>query len=435
MKSLIPGFFLKQGAVLVAILFAILAFTVLPFSSCSSAPTNTNMSASTVDTADDDDEASARRRTSGGGNDDPEDCDDDEGDPCKDDEACAAVCELIYEGDGSGYRSCRNRGDETVMDRLVKVHDILMGKGAGTTRAVTRSGSQVSDDLNKIKDDDDEDDYDVDHDDLKCYLQIGSQKYINEINKQTDIEVLIETLKWLVEDDKESAKIIYGLHAGDDILEALLLKMRELKSDGTSDGGKRGCIDAESPDWNSGGTPGLNNRPGISSTENRNIWDLDISAEEIIIWHGKSSFTQGKIELENEQDTKLYSALSCIYEKTSNQDIFSYSAEHDNQYMFDLAFDLLVYICDDVEKPRGHENIACARALLCRSDWRAENGGRFDHGALDVASGGTGEKHPNKKGDLWEEHAERGENKKYLTKSSGGSEYNECRLKDFADFF
>ena len=435
MKSLIPGFFLKQGAVLVAILFATLAFTVLPFSSCSTAPTNTNMSASTVDSNSDDDEASARRRSSGG-NDEPEDCDDDEGDPCKDDEACAAVCELIYEGDGSGYRSCRNRGDETVMDRLVKVHDILMGRGAGSARAVTRSGSQVSDDLDKIKDDDDEDDYDVDHDDLKCYLQIGSQKYINEINNQTDIEVLIETLKWLVEDDKESAKIIYGLHAGDDILEALLLKMKDLKPEGPKDDDKKGCMGADGPNWNSGGTDGLNNRPGITSTEDRNLWDLWIRAEEIIIWHGKSSpFTQGKIELENEQDTKLYSALSCIYQETENQDIFSYSAEHDNEYMFDLAFNLLVYICDDVKKPRGHENIACARALLCRSDWRAENGGGFDQGALDVADNGNGAKPPNKNSDFWEDHAERAVNKKYLEKSSGESDYNECRLKDFADFF
>ena len=90
MKSLIPGFFLKQGAVLGAILFAILAFTVLPFSSCSTAPTNTNMSASTVDTGNTDDEDEPRRRSSGG-NDEPEKCDQDEGEPCRDDEYCEGL--------------------------------------------------------------------------------------------------------------------------------------------------------------------------------------------------------------------------------------------------------------------------------------------------------------------------------------------------------
>ena len=403
-----------------------LFFMVVSFGSCSSTPTNTNTSASTVNTADEDEETSRRRSDSD--EDEPEDCDDDEGDPCKDDDDCEATCAHIYSGKTSSITSCKNRGDETV-GRLEEIHDILMGYKAGATGAEVRSDSKVKSELAKIRDDDE----DVDHDALKCYLQIGSHKYIREIKNGLsggdDIKKranLIETLKWLVEDDKESAEAIADLNNGDNILEALLMglagEITGIKE--PTDKSTKDCIGGAEYDFGASDVPP--NSIGYSNNLNKAIWDFDSGSEEIRVLYEDSGKQIGVIDIDSDKNAKLYNALSCFQGGSiGSYNVFSYSAEENNEHIFDLAFELLRGICDDVKAKSAGQDKACARALMCWTSWQ-DSCGSSGRGATGTCSPSTSEDN-----DLWKRARE---HESYLEKDSG-SEYNECRAKDFADFF
>ena len=394
-----------------------LFFMVVSFGSCSSTPTNTNTSASTVNTADEDEETSRRRSDSD--EDEPEDCDDDEGDPCKDDDDCEATCAHIYSGKTSSITSCKNRGDETV-GRLEEIHDILMGYKAGTDGAEQRSASKVKSELAKIRDDDE----DADHDALKCYLQIGSHKYIREIktnglrpsdetgNSSEKRANLIETLKWLVEDDKESAEAIADLNNGDNILEALLLKLNEFDKTNSH------CL-----------SENIATDPANNLSEDRDIWKLN--TRKIEIYQAETgSAIKGVITLNNDADKDTYDALSCIYtEVVGNRNIFSYSAEEKNEHIFDLAFGLLRGICEDVKNNGHDEDKGCARAMMCWTAWRDANSG---NGAVDPDLTNSSRTPKDEGDDLWK-MAKNHESQ--LEPEEGGSEYYECKVENFADFF
>ncbi len=413
---------LRKLALLALSLGLALFFMVLSFGSCSNTPTNTLDQGSTVanNNADDDEETSRRRSSSA---DEPEGCDDDEGDPCRDDEDCEAACALIYKGKTTSITSCKNRGDETV-GKLEEIHDILMGQGAGTDNAEERSASEVESDLAKIADDDD-----VDHDDLKCYLQIGHYKYIKEIEnglrKPSDTaeekrDNLIATLKWLVKDDMESAEIIADLNAGDNILEELLLRLAEFEN--SSNNKESHCLSENT----------IIESPVNSLSENKDIWDLDRNNIKVYQAESGPSVTNtSDITLDNTTDATLYDALSCNYtDVDSNRNIFSYSADKDNKHIFDLAFGLLRNICEDVKNNGHDEDKGCARVMMCWTAWREANSGSVVSGTANA----DGSKAPStsEDNDLWKMAKD---HKSQLEPEDGGSDYNECEVRHFADFF
>ena len=406
------------------VLFVMMAF----FGSCS--PNNTDTNPSTVNNPnsgdDDDNEDDSRRRSSD--DDEPEGCDDDEGDRCKGNESCEQICESIYDKWGA-IRSCMDRGDETVA-KLQAIHDILMGKKAGKTDADNRSASEVERELAKIKDDDD--DEDVDHDDLKCYLQIGYQKYISQIEKglkpsdNTDNNGkrvnLIATLKWLVEDDKEAAEVMVNVKAGDNILEALLLKLAEGPGDAKpTTFASTDCIDGNNY------TQSIAESVIISGNIQRDIWWID--GNQIGIRYFKNSAgVNGLITLDSTEDKDLYNALSCFHAgDINNQNIFVYATEEKNQHILDLAFDLLMNICNKVEDP-SNKKAGCARALMCWSAWQSECNVRGNH----ISSGTCTSGEPEGNTQFWKELSD---HESQLEKSSGGSNYDECEARRFADFF
>ncbi len=368
----------------------------------------------------------------GDDDDDPDEtCDDNEGDPCKGNETCERVCEAIFEEYGE-IRACINTGDETV-DKLQKVHNLLMGKNAGVTSGtrteVTRSPAEVEDDLNKIGEDEDEDGG-VDRDAFRCYLEIGASKYITQIKKglapsgvSDKRERLIKTLEWMVK-DKESAEILADVNAGDDILEILLFSLGDTYPPATP---STHCI---------GGSDYSETHlvTSVGANMDQKIWGLDISNNNLIIKYYKSGSLKGTISLDSTHDAKLYNALSCMHEGDSGpQNIFSYSAEKENQYIFNLAFELLSDICENVTEKSREQDKACARTLMCWTAWQntcdsSAKGKGMDNTPCEsprISSHSTNNK-------LWNDMLDEHES---ALEKSGGTNYNDCKAVNFGEFF
>lgn len=426
MNNFVPKVFFRQVVIFCVTCLSIFLF--FSFSSCSldSLGTQGTSQASTNSDSDDDDDDDDDDEDD---RDDPDDCEEDEGDPCKGNESCEQVCESIYDK-WSSINSCIGRGDETV-ENLEEVHDWLMGDKAGADTAEPRSATDVEKALRRFADEDE----DVGYDELKCYLQVGSYKYIKQIEKglrpdNDDSKKranLIETLKWFV-NNTEAAEVLDDLDAGDDIFRALMLSLKDTGVNPVAnDNRARACVDHSSIAHHRNNPYDFNHLGGSGTVENRNIIDLD--DRELIIYHGKTTPTKGTVTLETTADAKLYSALSCINKDTDDQNIFSFSADKENDHIFKLAFNLLIDICSNVEKPRGHEDKACARAVMCWTAWRDANGGQAHTSAM--SHDATGPKEPRSDGDLWdyaEDYADSME-------KSSGTKYNKCRIRDFSDFF
>ena len=420
-----------QKSFLCVVLFGVMAFMVLPFSSCSSTPTNTNTNASTVGTASDD-ESTTRRRSSDD-DDEPENCDHDEGDPCKDSEDCMEDCAFIYKGHSQARTSCQNRGDETVA-KLVTVHNRLMGSHAGVNKAnATRSGSDVRDDLEDITDEKD----DVGLDEFKCYLQIGAGKYISQIREKLAPSAnssdgdngkarLIETLKWLVVHNHRAAEVLNeDLNRGDEILEELLLKLVLTRADGKDSDCLSGHTGTQySADrWNAGA------RSGKGGALKTGAWRIEGDREIKIRFYKNSSAQEGTIQLKSSKDGDLFTALSCFHSETAERNIFSYSAKEDNEHAFNLALSLLTSICREVTD-KSKKQAGCARAMMCWTSWQNSCSGSGDR-----AKGGGcmyHEKTNTKNEKLWKMLSENYEDD---LENENGSEYNNCTAEGFADFF
>ena len=370
--------------------------------------------------------------------DDPDEtCDDNEGDPCKGNETCERVCEAIFEEYGE-VRACINTGDETV-DKLQKVHNLLMGKNAGVTSGqreeVTRSPAEVEDDLNKIGEDDDG----VERSAFRCYLEIGASKYIARIKKGLSPhpvagsdsnakkrERLIKTLKWLVEDDKKSAEILADVNAGDDILSAIL---KTLVTAPIKDSTHDATHSIDGTEYRASHPDPPNSRSDANGL-NHGIWWLSSSTNGLNIrYYRSSSGHTGVIELDSAHDKILYTALSRLHgNDMSNRNIFSYSAKYENQHIFNLAFEELSDVCTGVENKSADHDKACARALMCWTSWQ-EACDDASKGSACTASPSATDKSVNNK--LWDDMLD--EHKSAL----GGSNDNnrDCSSEKFADFF
>ena len=433
---------LKQMAFMLLSLGLVLFVMMAFFGSCS--PNNQGTAGSTVNNnpdsgADDDDATDSRRRSSD--DDEPEGCDDDEGDPCKDDEDCMADCAFIYKNHSQSRNSCKNRGDETV-GKLVTIHNRLMGAYAGKDKSnAQRSDSDVKRDLEKISNDDE----DVGIDELKCYLQIGAGKYIDQIeegltpsndaadNDDNKRSRLVETLKWFVEYNKEAAEVLADLNRGKNILTTLLLQLAEGPGVATNKpNSTKDCITGTEYKVNNPGASvspeqGNKNNPDVT----QRLWWFS-SSNNLEIWYYDDDTTPNngqKGEISLDSGTKnLYNALSCFHTDISHESIFTYSAEEDNEHIFDLAFNLLRDSCDEVTDSK---KAGCARALMCWTSWQ-KSCGASNRGATSSCNKSGHVKDNDDDGELWDRAKE---HESHLEKSSGGSNYNECDTEAFADFF
>ena len=458
MKTFIQNFFCGQRAVLFVVLFLVTAFMVMPFGSCSS--NNPGTAGSTVnnnpETTSDDDDSRSRRRSDSSDDDEPEGCDESEGDPCKDDEYCSETCERIYDRQSS-VRSCKQRGDKTV-EFLEVIHNRLMGKDAGyKAKFKDRDDEDVKTALEKITDDDD----DIGHNEFKCYLQIGANKYIEQLEagltttdlttgtasekiakKEAAAERLKETLKWIVEDEKVS-EILSELNKGPVIVETLLEKLASLNTTGDYQANR--CIEHNGfESYRPGNDPGRSTAVHIDKQNNiynkRNDRNLDqalwwFDSDNLKVWYYNSSNASpnfGEADEILKIDKNLFNALSCFHKINNDfNNIFSLSASTNegNEHIFEIAFNLLKNSCEDV---KDSQKAGCARALMCWTSWQKQ--------CYETESGRSGEdcsksaKHTadvDNTQDLWNMA------KKYKSEleNTGPSHYNNCTTKGFYDFF
>ena len=350
--------------------------------------------------------------------------------------------------------------DETVGD-MEKVHNLLMGRKAGIdNKAENRSPQKIKTDLAKFSnDDDDDDDRDVDNDDLKCYLQIGSDKYIKHIekgllpdrvsdtNNTRKRNNLVEVLRWLVT-DQESAEVLQDINAGDNILKALLETLEsyiKTEYDNTKKSNVLGayrCIDREGYEHNK--PQELNPPNKVEANWNlkdkhihtkRNQQDLDQAIWWIKNDNLKVRYNDGSTGKEDNNtielsDHDLFGTLSCFH-KIDNDDynIFTYSAKEDNETIFKIAFDLLERSC----RKAGNQQAGCLRSLICWSSWQQScfgTGSANQAGFECTQSAEHREDTPRTK-KLWSMV----ESFSDELEKSGSSDYDDCTAKGFYDFF
>lgn len=456
MNNFIPKYVFR--GVIIVFLTVLSAVMMFSFSSCSldSLGTQGTSQASTNSDSDDDDEDEDDEDDE----DDPDDCEENSGDPCKDDHYCSATCENIYKGSQRATRSCKDRGDKTV-DFLQEVHDRLMGDDAGRPKFKDRSPSDIREDLEAITDDDD----DVGHDELKCYLQIGSGKYIDwlkagltddsvssDTEKDQAGDRLKETLRWIVE-DQETANVLADLNSGSEILQALLETLAGYydNSGSTDKGDKRAdsrCIADDGYYHNRPQTPYDQDRDGTVDDvpKNNNIHKKRNQAEldqalwwfkngDLKIWYqsednnGNDIGKEGEIEI-RESDKNLFSALSCFHKIDSDDhNIFSYSAQEDNDKIFEMAFNLLIESCEETDLKKE----ACARSLMCWSSWQLScfNKGQPRHAGYECAEAAEHRSDSNNTSNLWSDI----EDYEDELEKDGSSNYNNCTAKGFYSFF
>ena len=433
---------LKKLALLVLSLGLALFFMIVSFGSCSSTPNTTTTQGSNVN--NNDDEETSRRRSSDD-DDEPDHCDDDEGELCKDDPHCEDTCEIIYAKQDS-VRSCKNRGDETV-GMLETVHDRLMGENAGYKNKFTnRNKKTVKTDLKEITEDED----DIGHDELKCYLQIGSNKYIKQLKKglaeedlnddskkENAVDRLLETLKWMVE-DKETTQVLDSINRGPSIVRALLEKLADLRTRRPGNLNEQCLINTGFKDKGAK----RSSSPVYSHRNNRYLdqalWWFD--SDTLRIWYyDRSTSPNGREGTIRSIDEDLYNALSCFHLiNNESNNIFTFSAEEENENMFKIAFELLRDIsCGSV---KDSQKPGCARALMCWSSWQkmcfertlnASNAGP-DCAYTSNFKHANGEREKSTK-DLWDEAEKHKDELK--TDEDDNSEYYSCDAEDFAEFF
>lgn len=343
----------------------------------------------------------------GGDGDDGEeeenDDDRDDGDTCRGNETCEEVCEKIYE-EYAEARKCFDEGDLKV-GRIQRVHNLLMGNiGTDGDFNSGRDKDELLRDLEVISDSDEDDDDEeaVRPVDLEYYLELGATKYITAIknglggsDSNSKLKLLVTTLKWMI-DNEEIADQLEDVNDGSEILEELLLNIRLADSSN--------CLSNETP---SGSVD--------DSQADTDLWGLSISGKNLTVTYrkGNNVTPNASILLDKNSDARLYDALSCI--SVENRNVFSYSAQEDNETIFNMAFDLLDKICEDVTTEKD-KNKACAKIMMCWTAWKVA--GESSPGQSDQDD------------EIWnmaEEHKSK--------LDPNANNYKRCYADDFSEFF
>ena len=263
---------------------------------------------------------------------DSENNDDDEelGD-CTDYESCEYICKRIY---GESSRACSREDAETVSN-LQKIYNRLK-----QTRVEKTTLNEIS-----------EEQHEIELDYFRRYLEIGLDGWLRHIEGYTDRngtktaykpDQARETIEWLV-DNERVAEILLDVDGGRNILKVLL----ETARDG-NDCFWKGSISAKVE--------------GEVSFEREELRYIKIS-----IIGGKAIF---KIRIRDSKCFDLYDLLSCTNVDGSGDaesDIFSLAADEENEYLFNLAFELLDDVCRDsllISNYEQEEEI-CRRAMMC----------------------------------------------------------------------
>ena len=366
--------------------------------------------------------------------------DKDEGDECdsKGDNTCRDICKDIF--NRTNQYKCLEQGDKKV-ERMGVIHQLLTNHNS-----VRRSLERISEGYK-----------DADTDELKDYLEISASKWIAVIEgadiSQSEAK---EIVKWIVEgpdDGSDStddiARILSDVDDGPDILKALLKKIapnENTYSDNTK--GALGDIKSiaffRTEKHNNllfHHDPSNTNATGKSLIDNSKTWlwglncgdsseSCSSSKRTLYIKIKKSSLScksdgqtstgacRKEIVLKNEDSAHLYNALSYVNIKntTSKQNIFSWSADKDNQHAFYLAFKLLNDICDKADDRTDKERIACKRSLMCWTGWQAARQADWNWSNVDNMK------------DYMQNHQDQLE-------LSSTSDFDECRASDFATLF
>ena len=311
---------------------------------------------------------------------DDDDDDEDDGERCANRETCEEICEEIYDSGGDQV-ACQDEGINKV-SRMDKVHTLLE---KGTSR-----------DFEKIFPDEDG----VELDDLEDYLEVGVsgvEKLIRGTDGWND-SARINFLRWII-DERDVAEILNGLDdsGGHRLLEEVLDEVA------SSD-----CIEDES----------------ISCADNTNANNVDnyqLTSSTINICvsnNGGTSATRETIDLDTAGDAELYNALSCVHSSLrangNSQNVFSYASIRNNNVIFDMAYDLLNSICEEVDDGDPDHKRACRKALLCWTGIKSlEGDDPNDNFFRDYVSNHLDD----------------------LERDRGGSNYNQCEPRHFDDFF
>lgn len=329
--------------------------------------------------------------------DDDIDDDRDDGETCKGNEKCERICEQIYTEYAERHR-CVDEGDKKV-ERLKKIHDLLIAPGE------TRSSKALLRDLEKISEADEEDDSNtaIRVVDLRYYLGIGKTKYVEAINNNlgdsTD-ELLITALKWII-DNKKVAEVISKADKKEKILEALLVRIAAV--------GGVDCMESENTVSAAG-----------AKSQQIDLWSLKVSSKTITVAYFADTYP---ITFDNSEKVKVYNALSCLVLNFSNRTVFSYAARKDNSFVFDMAFEILEEVCEDVKKINDRP-IACAKTMMCWTAWMEAN-----------VSKAIGVSRPNPPSDASSDFWDMAEEHKDKLKKDSGSDFDDCTAGAFSDFF
>ena len=309
--------------------------------------------------------------------DDDDDDDEDDGEKCLGHETCETICERIYDI-GRDQVACQEEGINKV-SRMDKIYDLLE---EGDSR-----------DFEKIFPDEDG----VELDDLEDYLEVGISGVEDLIANSWNDGKRFNFLRWII-DEKDVAEVLNGLddNGGHSILEELLV---EVRINGTCMGTiYDDCSSSTNHRGNFAVNTDSNKRIRICTTDpNNRLRDVIFN-------------TQG--------DAKVYNALACVHGELEangrSQNVFSYASISNNNVIFDMAYDLLNSICEEVDGSEEDYKRACRKALFCWTGIETLEG--YD---------------PND--DFFRDYVSN--HRDDLERDSAGSSYNKCEQRHFNEFF
>ena len=278
-------------------------------------------------------------RLGSGNGDVPDEHDKEQG--CRGYEQCEDICEDIYD---ESWEACSKESSETVTS-LQKVFNRLK-----STRADRSEFDEISEEEGGIT-----------LDDFRKYLELGADGWLEQIedadNGSSDgyePSVAQDAIHWLAEEEDVAEILADMAEDGSEILEALLDKANRDMS-----GNRVPCF------WS-----GATNKAKIT---NESEFQFSTSTIQIFVVNSSNAVDTNPtvtVKIDNDRDADLYDLLSCQDvggNSAGKDDIFSLAADENNEYLFNLAFDLLDEVCRDsnLKSLQSEREAICRRAMMC----------------------------------------------------------------------
>ena len=317
---------------------------------------------------------------------------------CMDHKTCE-MCEKIYDADNDKI-ACQKESLNKV-NRLSKIYDLL------------KDGDYEGWDKFFLDEDEENLKY------LKDYLNIGDSGIENLIKNHWSEDQLIKFLQLII-DKIQVAEILYNLARGKYLLEKILLAIRNKTDQCIGHNTLNDCDD--SPHGHYGRTgygvdySSDDDTVNICTEDKNPSWSYTLDHlfpfPKEFIWK-KRSFT-----FLDDDNTSLYDALSCfsLIDKSSSliahYNVFSYASIKDNDFIFNMAYDLLNDTCENFDTDENHYEQLCKKVSFCWIHEVNEKQGEKSFRYLDELG--------------YDDD---------LEGDSGGSNYNQCEPRHFAEFF